>query len=135
MKNFKAKLSNWIRTRTKIDQLNLFLLFLSLLFLILYQFINANIFLIFETFFFLLFIFRFFSYHYGICSNQNLLFKKIVRKIKQPFILTYHKIRDRKTLIYKKCPSCKKTLRLKRIVGAHTVRCPICKNSFEIKVK
>lgn len=43
--------------------------------------------------------------------------------------------RDRKTHIYKKCPHCKKTLRLPKRKGEHTVKCPCCQNRFDIKVK
>ena len=47
----------------------------------------------------------------------------------------YDMWRDRKTHIYKKCPSCKKTLRLPKIKGNHTVKCPCCQNRFDISVK
>ncbi len=51
------------------------------------------------------------------------------------FKLRRNKIRDRKTHIYRKCPSCKAVLRLPRAKGKHTVICPCCKNRFEVKSK
>ena len=51
------------------------------------------------------------------------------------FKLLASKWRDRKTHIYKKCPACKKTLRLPKRKGEHTVKCPCCGNRFDIKLK
>lgn len=42
--------------------------------------------------------------------------------------------RDRKNFAYKKCPVCKKTLRLPRSRGRHTTRCPNCKKEFSVRI-
>lgn len=49
------------------------------------------------------------------------------------FKLQKNKIRDRKTHVYRKCPSCKATLRLPKAKGKHTVVCPRCKNRFSVR--
>lgn len=49
------------------------------------------------------------------------------------FKLRRDKFRDRKTHVYRKCPSCKATLRLPRAKGMHTVVCPRCKHRFSVK--
>ncbi len=46
------------------------------------------------------------------------------------FRLRRNKFRDRKTHIYKKCPSCHAVLRLPKAKGKHAVVCPRCKNRF-----
>ena len=46
------------------------------------------------------------------------------------FILRRNKFRDRKTHVYRKCPSCKAVLRLPKAKGKHSVICPRCKNRF-----
>ena len=46
------------------------------------------------------------------------------------FTLWKNKIRDRKTHVYRKCPSCKAVLRLPKAKGKHSVICPRCKNRF-----
>ena len=46
------------------------------------------------------------------------------------FILRRNKFRDRKTHVYRKCPSCKAVLRLPKAKGKHSVVCPRCKNRF-----
>lgn len=65
---------------------------------------------------------------------ENRRFCSIGRAIKGFFSLSKSKWRDRKTHIYYKCPHCKKTLRLPKIKGKHTVKCPCCKEKFDINV-
>lgn len=48
------------------------------------------------------------------------------------FKLRKNKLRDRKTHVYKKCPTCKAVLRLPKSKGKHTVICPRCKNRFSV---
>ena len=40
----------------------------------------------------------------------------------------------RKTHVYIKCGVCKKTLRLPKVKGEHTVKCPNCANKFKVKI-
>lgn len=49
------------------------------------------------------------------------------------FKLRRNKWRDRKTHIYRKCPSCRAVLRLPKAKGKHTVVCPVCKKRFDVK--
>ncbi len=49
------------------------------------------------------------------------------------FRLRKSKFRDRKTHVYRKCPSCRATLRLPKAKGKHSVVCPRCKNRFQVK--
>ena len=49
------------------------------------------------------------------------------------FRLRRSKFRDRKTHVYRKCPTCRAVLRLPKAKGKHTVVCPRCKNRFEVK--
>ena len=49
------------------------------------------------------------------------------------FKLRRNKFRDRKTHVYRKCPSCKVVLRLPKAKGKHFVNCPRCKNRFQTK--
>ena len=44
------------------------------------------------------------------------------------------KFADRKTHVYIKCGVCKKTLRLPKVKGEHTVKCPNCANKFKVKI-
>lgn len=49
------------------------------------------------------------------------------------FRLRKNKFKDRKTHVYRKCPSCGATLRLPKAKGKHSVICPRCKNRFTVK--
>lgn len=41
------------------------------------------------------------------------------------------KFKERKEYKYTKCPVCKAQLRVRRVKGTHTVRCPKCRNEFK----
>ena len=66
--------------------------------------------------------------------RENRRFLDFFRAIGRFFKLQKNKIRDRKTHVYKKCPSCKTVLRLPRVKGEHGVTCPKCRAHFEVKV-
>ena len=80
-------------------------------------------------------IFRFMSRKVYKRQQENAAFLKIRKKIGAPFMLTRAKIRDRKTHVYRKCPSCKNNLRLPRKPGEHTVVCPCCRSRFDVNIK
>ena len=79
-------------------------------------------------------IFRVFSKNVYKRQQENERFIKIIEKPKKFFNLQKCKRRDKKTHVYKKCPSCKNNLRLPRQKGEHTVVCPCCKNRFDVKI-
>lgn len=80
-------------------------------------------------------VFRFMSKNVYKRSAENRKFLQIFGKIKGKFTLMRDKYRDRKTHVFKKCPSCKATLRLPKKPGEHTVRCPKCSNRFDVKIR
>ena len=65
---------------------------------------------------------------------ENEKFMKIVNRISSKFALSKAKHRDRKTHVFKKCPKCKNTLRLPKKKGKHTVKCPCCREPFDVKI-
>lgn len=138
MGRFKEKLQNFMYGRNGNDALNTFFFVLYFLFIILHLIFINNlvlriVFMTLATFFFIIIFFRFFSRRIDKRQKANDCFLNITRFLRRPFLRFFHKIRDRKTHIYKKCPHCKQSLRLKKIKGEHTVKCPIC--SFEFKIK
>ena len=78
--------------------------------------------------------FRFFSKNIYRRQRENLAFCRFFGWIDGFFKLKRNKFRDRKTHIYKKCPNCRKQLRLPKIKGSHTVNCPCCHHRFEVRV-
>jgi hypothetical protein len=62
-------------------------------------------------------------------------FTQIMSKVTHRFNfkLTKLKLKEIKTHRYKTCPHCKKTLRLPKKTGKHTVNCPCCNGKFEMR--
>lgn len=67
-------------------------------------------------------------------GKENEKYLKIIRRFTGFFKLMRNKWRDRKTHVYKKCPECRAVLRLPKKKGKHTVNCPRCRKSFEVKI-
>ena len=80
------------------------------------------------------FAFRFLSRNITGRSHENRVFEKFFNPVKNFFVLSYKKIRDRKDYRYIKCPFCKAQLRVKNQKGRHTVRCPKCGREFRKKI-
>ncbi len=70
--------------------------------------------------------FRMFSRNIAKRQKENRIFCNF-------FKLRKNKFRDRRTHVYRKCPSCHATLRLPKARGKHFVVCPGCKHRFEVR--
>ena len=68
-------------------------------------------------------------------SRENAWLSGLLGKFKSSRALARAKHRDRATHVFKKCPSCKNTLRLPRSPGKHSVRCPKCQHLFDVRIK
>lgn len=84
---------------------------------------------------FVIALIRTFSKNISARRKENQLYLKIRHKLFGFIPRTIKRFKDRKTHIYKNCPKCHATLRLKRIKGNHTVECPNCFNDFSVRVK
>ena len=78
---------------------------------------------------------RAFSRNFPARQREERRYLKVSGKLFAPFHNARRRFKERKTHIYRKCPHCRKTLRLPRVPGHHTVRCPVCRNRFDLKVK
>ena len=79
-------------------------------------------------------IFRVMSRNIYKRQQENQKFLSFFEKLKKFRNLQKCKKRDKKTHVYKKCPSCKNNLRLPKEKGSHTVVCPCCKHRFNVKI-
>jgi len=79
-------------------------------------------------------IFRSFSKNIEKRRKENLVFIRAWAKIKGFFTGIKNRFRDRKTHVYRKCPSCKATIRFPKKKGKHSARCPKCGANFEVRV-
>jgi hypothetical protein len=135
MRKIKDAIIKFFYGRNGVDSLNKFIFILYLASTLAYIITNHISALILESIFLFILIYRTLSKKLYKRQRENEIYLNILKLIKRPFLRIAHRIRDRKTHVYKKCPSCKKILKLKKVKGHHTVKCPICKNSCEIKIK
>ncbi len=136
---FRERIQRFMYGRNGNDSLNNFFFILYIITIVVYFFISKYVpynYILFGLQFLLLFIiiFRFLSRNIVKRQIANDRFLNIRMYLKRPFLRFAHRIRDRKTHVYRKCPNCKQVLRLKKIKGEHRVKCPKCSHIFDIKV-
>lgn len=135
MSNFKYKLQRFMYGRYGIDALYRFLIGLTLILMII-NLIWPHIALwISSLVIFIYAVFRMFSKNITFHRKENQLYLKIRHRLFGFIPRLAKRFKDRKTHIYKNCPKCHATLRLKKIKGTHTVECPKCFNDFSVRVK
>lgn len=134
MGKFTDKVQRFFYGRNGNDKLNNFIFFLYLVLLIVYLFVHHISLIIIATILLIINIYRMLSKKLYVRQKENAIYIKITSSIKLPFLRFFHRIRDRKTHVYKKCPNCKRVLKLRKVKGTHTVKCPICANHFNIKI-
>lgn len=133
--SLRERIARFMMGRNGSDALYYFIIGCCIAITVANIFLNNIYVLIFESLLFIYAIFRFMSRNVYKRSAENRKFVNFFASIKNFFVLQKNKIRDRKTHVYHKCPSCKSTLRLPRIPGPHTVNCPRCHHRFDITVK
>ncbi len=137
MRYLRERIARFMIGRYGIDRLYYFLMALCLILIIVSLFVPSPIYFIISTIETLLFCYAFYrvmSKNIYKRQQENAKFINLTKKPKNHFKLQKCKRRDRKTHVYKRCPSCKNNLRLPRQKGKHTVVCPCCKNRFDVKI-
>lgn len=134
MGKFQDKVQRFFYGRNGVDKLNRFIFFLYFVSFIVYLFVKHYTVLIVSSILLIIYFYRMLSKKLYKRQKENEIYLKITSSIKRPFLRFFHRIRDRKTHVYKKCPNCKKILKLRKVKGSHTVKCPVCSNHFNIKI-
>ena len=134
MGKFNDKVQRFFYGRNGNDKLNNFIFFLYIVTFIVFLFVKHISLIIIATVLLIINFYRLFSKKLYVRQKENAIYIKITSAIKRPFKRFFHRIRDRKTHVYKKCPNCKRILKLRKVKGEHTVKCPICANHFKIKI-
>ena len=139
MRYLRERIARFMADRYGVDSLYYFLfaasfvLFIINMFLINFRVVSLIIALAADALFFYA-IFRFLSRNIYKRQKENAAFLKFMEKPKKHFKLIRCKIRDRKTHVYRRCPSCKNNLRLPKEKGRHTVVCPCCRGRFDVNI-
>lgn len=136
--SFKERVAAFMMGRHGADELYFFIISLGFILMIINIFVTHSIvsYVMTAVEFALLGFatFRIFSKSIYKRQQENQRFLKLIEKPKKHINLQKCKIRDRKTHVYRKCPSCKNNLRLPKQKGKHTVVCPCCKNRFDVRI-
>ncbi len=90
--------------------------------------------LVFAFLLIVLFLFRALSRNLARRQKENRFFSDASKAIVREHKLNAMRWRDRKTHVYKKCPACRRVLRVKRRKGKKDIHCPYCNNDFQIVI-
>ncbi len=131
---FKASIIQWMSGRYGADEFHRFLFWTYVgLFAVNLFWRNAVLYVL-SLVVLLYALFRLMSRNFAARRAENAKFLEIRKKCTDFFSLGGRRWRERKTHVYRKCPSCRVMLRLPRVKGEHTVRCPHCGNRFDLKI-
>lgn len=133
--SFRERITRFMAGRYGIDRFYHFLIILCFAIILINAFLHSIILSLVELAILAYATFRLMSRNIYKRQQENAAFLKIAEKPMQFINLQKCKRRDRKTHVYKKCPSCRNNLRLPKEKGAHTVVCPCCKHRFEVKIR
>lgn len=134
MGKFRNKMARFMYGRYGIDKLYHFIFITAIVLMLVNFFVNSIILSIVELALVFWAMFRFFSRNVYKRQRENQAFCRFFSRIGGFFKLQKNKFKNRKTHVFRKCPSCKNQLRLPKQKGKHTVNCPCCKNRFEVKI-
>ncbi len=131
--NFINKIYKFMNGRYGLDELFYFLMILSFILLLIKIFINSIIIDITEIAIFLVAVYRFLYKNQIKRTKENNKHLNIKKTIINYFKFIKRKYNDRNTHMYKKCPKCKQKIRLPLKKGRHKVKCPNCKEYFDVR--
>lgn len=138
MRYLRERLARFMAGRYGIDSLYYFLVAMCFVLIVVNMILPPSgaslIILLLENALFIYAFFRLLSRNIYKRQRENQAFLNFIKKPKKRFNLLKCKLRDRKTHVYKRCPSCKNNLRLPRQKGKHTVVCPCCKHRFDVRI-
>lgn len=117
------------------DQFGIMLLIVCITLSVLNLFLGSIVIQLLEYFILGFCFFRLFSKNIAARQRENAKFIGIKGRFTGFFKNKKRRFDDRHTHVYKKCPSCKATLRLPKKRGQHTVCCPKCSNNFKVRVR
>ena len=134
MGRFRMRMAQFMYGRYGIDRLYHALMWSAIVLMVLNLFVGSLLIYLLELVLITWAMFRFFSRNILKRQKENRAFCRFFGRISGWFKLQKNKHRDRKTHVYRKCPSCHRQLRLPKQKGRHTVCCPCCQKRFDIQV-
>lgn len=129
----KNNFNDFFNGRYGRDELNIFLQYLALIFILISIFSKISIFYSLAALNLFFVWFRILSKNISKRQDENRAFLKIISPITSFFKLTSRKFKDRKYYKYLSCPKCGTNLRVPKGKGKIKVRCKHCQHVFEAR--
>lgn len=133
-RSFRERLAQFMYGRNGVDGLGRALCIFCLVIVGVNLFIGSFVLLVLSYALMLYALFRALSRNLAARRRENAAYYRARNRVSGFFGMQKNQWRDRKTHVYRKCPHCKKTLRLPKVKGEHTVNCPCCHHRFTMKV-
>ena len=134
MGKFKDKLFRFMYGRYGYDTLGKVLLWVYIALILIYTVLSLFVESALLYVFYLIFSTALVIYIFWRAMSRNITKRRAEnQKFCGFFKLRRNKWKDRKTHVYRKCPSCKAVLRLPKSKGKHTVVCPRCSKRFDVR--
>ena len=135
LNNIKFRLANLMRGRYGIDALYRALMVLTLVSLVLNIIFPSILFYALSLASAVISFLRAFSKNHAKRSAENQKYLALSSSVKKKILQLRNRFRDRGTHRYRACPSCRQTLRLTKKVGLNHIKCPVCKNEFDLNIR
>lgn len=132
--SFKERLIRFMSGRNGTDRFGQALLVFYLALFVLNLFVRSWIISLLIDIVIVYTLFRMFSRNLYKRQKENAWYCKQENKVRSYFNLRKRIWYDRHTHVYRKCPGCKKMVRLPKIKGKHVAICPSCKTNFNVNV-
>lgn len=133
LQKLKNKMIVFMQGRNGIDEILKFCLLMYLLLYIVNIFANSGILFLVMSAVFVYSFFRMMSRDIEKRREENSCFLIFTGKVQRKLSMIKTMLTD-KSRVYKKCPGCKRIMRIPAVPGEHTVKCP-CGREMKIKIK
>ena len=130
----KEKLQALVEGRNGLDMWNYIIIVVDVLLIAASILTNSYLPLVIAFLLIVLFLFRALSRNLERRRKENRFFADTSLAIVRQHKLNAMRWKDRRTHVYKKCPACRKVLRVKRRKGRKDIHCPYCHNDFQIVI-
>lgn len=131
----KEKWNALFEGRNGLDLWNYIIIGVDVVLIVVSMLANSYLPLVFAFLLIILFLFRALSRNLEKRQKECRFFSDASNAVLREHKLNAMRWKDRKTHVYKKCPACRKVLRVKRRKGPKEIHCPYCHNDFTIVIR
>lgn len=134
-KPLKDKLNRFAAGRNGLDLWNYIILVVDIVLIAVSMITNTYLPLCIAFLLLVIFVYRALSRNLAQRQKEDRVFSDASNAIVREHKLNSMRWKDRETHVYKKCPACRRVLRVKRRKGEKEIHCPYCNNDFKIVIR